>query len=255
MQTHLYDTRDVHLLYTAARQLPSQTVKLWMDKLRQLTTKTRVRRIVDLGCGTGRFTQALADRFDAEVVAIDLSAKMLGVAREQVGSARVYFVQASAEAIPLADASVDLVFMSMVYHHLTDRAAAFLGIRSVLAPGGCCAVRTCSMENLDSYVYQRFFPEARQVDLQRLEPRQRTIDQIKASGLDLIAQETVRQITANSMPEYLRKIEQRGTSDLEAISDTAFAAGMGRFREFANRQPTGYPICEELDLLMFARRT
>ncbi len=255
MQTHLYDTRDVHLRYPEARKLPPRTVQMWMDRLSQHVSRTRVRRIVDLGCGTGRFTQVLADQFKAEVIAMDLSAKMLRVAREQRASPRVHFVQASAEMIPFAEASVDLVFMSMVYHHLTDRAATFGRIRSILAPGGCCAIRTCSMENLDSFLYQHFFPEARQVDLRRLEPRQSTIDQIRASGLELSAHETIRQVTADSIPDYVRKIEQRGTSDLEAISDAEFAAGMARFREFAKTQAQEQPIHEELDLLVFARAT
>jgi ubiquinone/menaquinone biosynthesis C-methylase UbiE len=251
MQTHLYDTRDVHLRYAEARRLPRQTMRMWMDRVAKYAPP-RMTRIVDLGCGTGRFSDALAMRFKANVTAIDCSAKMLASARAACSIPSTRFVRAAAEAIPLADASVDLVFMSMVYHHLVDRAATFHEVRRVLAPGGRCIVRTCSLENLDSYLYQRFFPGARRIDLARLESRDLTVARIASCGLNPIARACIQQISADSLDLYIQKVSARGTSDLEAISDADFERGLASLREWAAAQANDGPIREHLDLLVFA---
>ena len=55
---------------------------------------------------------------EPSVVAIDPSEQMLARARSKP-SVRVRYRRGSGEALPLADASVDMVFMSMVFHHFT----------------------------------------------------------------------------------------------------------------------------------------
>lgn len=70
-----------------------------------------VRTVADIGCGDGYLTHRLAERFD--VVAIDRSA----VALRRV---RVRAIQASADALPLPDRSVDMVFSSELLEHLPN---------------------------------------------------------------------------------------------------------------------------------------
>jgi ubiquinone/menaquinone biosynthesis C-methylase UbiE len=70
--------------------------------------------IVDVGCGTGRVFEPLAERFAAKVIGIDPSPRMLSVARTKYSSGRGEFRLAPAEKLPLADGCADLVFMSMV---------------------------------------------------------------------------------------------------------------------------------------------
>jgi malonyl-CoA O-methyltransferase len=69
--------------------------------------------IVDVGCGTGRVFEPLAERFAAKVIGIDPSPRMLSVARTKYSSGRGEFRLAPAEKLPLADGCADLVFMSM----------------------------------------------------------------------------------------------------------------------------------------------
>lgn len=85
--------------------------------------------------------------------------------------AAVRFVQGSACDIPLEEGATDLVFMSQVFHHLVGCEAALGEIHRVLAAGGRLCLRQTTRENLDSYFYQRFFPEARAVDERRLPSR------------------------------------------------------------------------------------
>jgi malonyl-CoA O-methyltransferase len=88
-------------------------------------------RILDLGAGTGRATEGLAARFPgAEIVSLDLTPEMLGTARQQ-GRAPLA-VCGDARSLPLPDASVDLVFSSLVIHWCEPLDAVFAEVRRVL---------------------------------------------------------------------------------------------------------------------------
>jgi SAM-dependent methyltransferase len=104
-----------------------------------------VRRLLDLGCGPGVGTCALAEAFgSASVVAVDGSATMLehvtaragrlGLAR-QVETRQVE-LPAGLETLGRAD----VAWASMVLHHLGDEAGALRRIRGLLRPGGLLAV-------------------------------------------------------------------------------------------------------------------
>ncbi len=75
--------------------------------------------IADLGAGEGTFALLLAQRA-ARVIAVDTSAKMIDVGREQAlrhGVTNVEFRQGDMEEVPIEDGQVDLVFFSQSLHH------------------------------------------------------------------------------------------------------------------------------------------
>lgn len=93
------------------------------------------KRLLDVATGTGLVARegvAILGRAD-DVIGLDLSAGMLRQAR---GNLPVALVQARAEALPLADASVDLVSMGYALRHVPDLVLAFSEFRRVLRPGG-----------------------------------------------------------------------------------------------------------------------
>lgn len=90
-------------------------------------------RVLDLGCGKGRFGRRLAEA-GAEVVGLDLSAAMLAQAQ---GLERV---RASARRLPLADGSFDAVIAVEVFEHLPALREVLAETRRVLRPGGVLAV-------------------------------------------------------------------------------------------------------------------
>src|SRR5882672_1760891 len=140
-----YDKSNIPGVYDAARRLSPEGLDQWLGLLAR-HVPADAPHIVDLGCGTGRFTQALADRFAAQVTAIDPSEKMLDQARKQVSSTRVQFMQAPGEALPVPDGAADVVFMSMVLHHFADVAAVAGECRRILRPGGHLCIRSSTRE-------------------------------------------------------------------------------------------------------------
>lgn len=91
------------------------------------------RRVLDLGCGKGRFGRRLAAE-GAAAVGLDLSERMLA---EAAGVARV---RGSARRLPLADGAFDAVIAVEVFEHVPALGAVLAESRRVLRPGGILAV-------------------------------------------------------------------------------------------------------------------
>ena len=90
----------------------------------------------DLGCGTGRSAEQLAD-WVAKVVAVDSSAAMIEEARRRLGwRDNVDLRQADLERLPIVDDELDAALMILVLHHVTDPEAVFAEVARCLRPGG-----------------------------------------------------------------------------------------------------------------------
>jgi ubiquinone/menaquinone biosynthesis C-methylase UbiE len=92
--------------------------------------------VLDLAAGTGKLTRLLAGRF-ASVTAVEPLPGMRAVLEVEVPGALA--LAGTAEAIPLADASVDAVFVAEAFHWF-DPAGAVAELARVLRPGGGVAV-------------------------------------------------------------------------------------------------------------------
>ncbi len=246
---HTYQESDVHERYDRGRTLNADVTLALVESLRRHAPPA-VRLVVDLGCGTGRFTATLAEAFAAPVVGVEPAPNMRATAEAKQHQASVRFVGGSAVCIPLGDGSADVVFLSQVYHHLTDPPAAWREIRRVLAPGGRLFVRQATREILDGYFYQRFFPEARALDERRLPSRDDLVRAGAASGYQVVAVETSRYEIAATLEEYVERVALRTYTDLEYISDDAFRAGLDSFRAYCAARPD-CPRSVEMDLFVF----
>ncbi|MBM4297523.1 MAG: methyltransferase domain-containing protein [Deltaproteobacteria bacterium] len=251
MATFTYQESDVHRRYDLGRALMSDATDGLMALLRGYVARP-VNLIVDLGCGTGRFSSALSEAFAAQVLGVEPADNMRATAEAKPRPPSVRFVQGDADCIPIDDSVADLLFMSQVLHHLTDAPKALREIRRVLKSKGNLCVRQTTRENLDSYFYQRFFPAARAVDERRLLFRGRLVGLVTSCQFRTVAIETLRYEVAPSATEYVEKIALRTYSDLECIDDSAFHQGLNEFRAHCSAHPD-LPRLAENDLFVFEK--
>jgi ubiquinone/menaquinone biosynthesis C-methylase UbiE len=245
-----YDRTSIPEGYDRARDHGPEALALWMSTVESRVHGRPIRRILDLGCGTGRFSQALAARFDAEVVAIDPSEKMLAIARRKPHEPRVHYEPGRAEAIPLEARSVDMIFTSMTFHHFTDRALVARECRRVLSDVGALVVRTASREQIDSYAYVRFIPVTRGIHEEVLPSLADVRDTFQGAGFRLVSSELVTQTIAPTWAVYAEKLAAGGDSVLARVSATELEAGLERVRRHAAAVDP-QAVTEPIDLLVF----
>ena len=136
-----FDTRQVrHAFGRAAASYEAHAVLQHEVERRLLErldyVEAAAARALDLGCGPGRAAQAMRARWkSAQVIALDAALPMLN--RIKPGWLRpVARVNADARALPLAEASVDVLFSNLCIQWIDDLPALFEEFRRVLRPGG-----------------------------------------------------------------------------------------------------------------------
>ena len=199
---------------------------------------------LDLGCGTGYFSRALAQRFAmADGAAVDIAEGMLKHAQPLAGAK--HFIAGDAEALPLRSNSRDLIFSSLALQWCGDFARVLAEAQRVLQPGGVLAFSSLcvgtlqemrsSWQAVDGWVHVNQFRHF--ADYQRL---------CAASGL--------RVLSLHTEPQVLHYADVRGlTGELKALGAHNLnpgrpggLTGRARVRSLlaayeAFRQPQGLP--------------
>ncbi|MFT5635074.1 MAG: malonyl-CoA O-methyltransferase [Cognaticolwellia sp.] len=99
----------------------------WLPNRNDLTA-------LDLGAGTGFFTELLASRYQ-RVIGVDISKKMLGFAKANRKKA-IHWLEADAYKIPLQDNSIDLVYSNLMIQWCDPLDLVLNEVMRVLKPGG-----------------------------------------------------------------------------------------------------------------------
>ncbi|RUR84643.1 class I SAM-dependent methyltransferase [Chlorogloeopsis fritschii PCC 9212] len=105
--------------------------------------------VLDLGCGTGRLLNRLADRFpDLRGTGLDLSSQMLRVARRSNRHhPRLIYIEGKAESLPFADGQFDAVFNTISFLHYPEPKQVFAEVARVLKEGGSFYLADTSIPN------------------------------------------------------------------------------------------------------------
>jgi len=103
-----------------------------------LAEHVKGKRVLDMGCGSGRYALALAAAGAGEVVAIDYQSKAFDRAREYAEGARlsVRFMEGDVLHLPFSDRSFDFIFSNGVLHHTRDWARGVAEYARVLRRAG-----------------------------------------------------------------------------------------------------------------------
>ena len=94
------------------------------------------RDVLDLGCGYGWHCAYAAEHGARSVLGLDISRKMLAVAREQHAASVIEYRQAAMEDADFAEGSFDVVLSSLAFHYVVDFGALVRKTARWLRPGG-----------------------------------------------------------------------------------------------------------------------
>ena len=168
-------TWDVHVLEVALRDLDP------MIPARRASYPV----VIDVGCGWGRSLAKLNARFRPErLVGFDIAPRMAEAAAREVAGLRTAsgnpaeVIRASSAALPLPDASVDLLFCHQTFHHLVDQDAAIAEFYRVLKPGGTLLFAESTRRYIHSWIIRLLFRHP--MDVQKTAPEY--LELVRAAG-------------------------------------------------------------------------
>jgi SAM-dependent methyltransferase len=246
-----YDRTTMPSAYDAGRGYAPAVLDFWLRAISSVVPANSVDDILDLGCGTGRYSAALAAHFDARVIAVDPSEKMLAEARGKPADG-VRFFLGSGEAVPLPDNAVDMVFMSMVFHHFESPERAVGECRRVLRQGGVVCLRAGVTDRIDDYAYVPFFPATPALLNRNLQSLAFIEATFLAAGFQRVHHEVIASEAATDWASYAERTALRADSILAQLTDREFECGMAALREFTAAGPPG-PVVDPVDFFVFRR--
>jgi SAM-dependent methyltransferase len=233
-----YDGREA-AAFADTRQLAAAALDSWLAAVGRHLPAGHGFRLLDLGSGTGAWAGAFAQAYS--VVAVEPSEAM------RARSAHPHVLAGDAEHIPLADGSVDAVWLSTVVHHVPDLVAAAREIRRVLRPGGPVLIRSAFAGRHEAITLFRYFPEAIRV-LDSFPSVAVVQEAFGAAGLATVALEQIPQCTAVSLRDFASRLRRAAHTPLQLISDDEYAAGVARLQAAAEHVEG--PVVDALDLLV-----
>ena len=185
---------------------------------------------IDLGCGTGNALPALTN-VSGELIALDLSAEMLNVAREKTPD--VTFVCADAEHLPFSSSSVDLFFSSLAIQWSTSHLSLFKEINRSLEKGGYwCFSTLCegsmreiadSWKKVDGRLHSNQYPHLKEI-----------LANLLLAGFEVIDQKfTIITMHFDSVQSAVYSVKKVGAS---VIADSAHRSNVtpSIWREFVS---------------------
>jgi ubiquinone/menaquinone biosynthesis C-methylase UbiE len=197
----------------------------WWDVFRLVEREADLvgRRVLDVGCGTGRLEVALAGR--SRVWGVDAEPAMLEVARTSAPQAT--FKEARAESLPFKDGWFERVVM-WLSSHLMDHERAFPEARRVLGANGRLAIVTFDPSYFDAFWLNRLFPSMERVDRERFATADELEGELLAAGFGRVDVLRHSQLGSHNRDEALERIRERHISTFDLISDEEYRTGLDR---------------------------
>jgi ubiquinone/menaquinone biosynthesis C-methylase UbiE len=182
-------------------------------------------RVVDIGCGPGRYALVLASATEARIFATDLSPAMIRKGKEKDDARGVSWFLSDACHLPFSDRSFDVILLFLVLHVVKDVKKAMEEGYRILRPGGHCFVLTRSHWQLDRETLFRFFPEARKLNKRRMPSLTRLKALAGEIGFHHLRAEAFTETVTYSCVAFLEKVRSKPNTSLRSMSDEDFRRG------------------------------
>lgn len=208
-------------------ELRGRTTEVWpMHELLVEEADLAGRRVLDVGCGTGRDLAVFAEHFGCEVAGVDPSAGMLELARRRLPETADLRL-ATAEKLPFAGETFDAALMVLVVHHV-DPVRAFPEVRRVLVDGGRLCIVTTDPEALPRFWLAPLFPSYVAVEWRRLPSADDLERNLRASGFAAVRSRPHSMPRSFPREEALAKLRGRYASTFDLLGEEEYEEGLAR---------------------------
>jgi ubiquinone/menaquinone biosynthesis C-methylase UbiE len=250
---------------TYNRRFSNQKDRPIAVSLIELVRESRARRVLEIGCGTGRW---LADLLAGQVTSpaglfgLDRSAGMLAEASDRRLGLQI--VQGLAEFLPFPAQSFDLVYCVNALHHFSQPDQFIHQAFQLLRPGGLLAVIGMDPRNFLEqhnqparacwYVYE-FFEGTLETDLLRFPSWGQILDWMTGAGFEFANYQPVETVRDSKIGAAIWSdpfLEKNSTSQLILLSDEAYQSGLDKIQSaMANaNQKITFPVDLLIDMLV-----
>jgi ubiquinone/menaquinone biosynthesis C-methylase UbiE len=196
-----------------------------------------LRKVLDVGCGTGNNTLLLQKAADIQVFGLDSSFGMLVEARDK--APQIPFIHASADRIPLRPGSFNMLFMTEVVHHLSSMHDAMQEMSRVMKPDGRLCIVTQSHKQIEERMTSRFFPATVAIDKKRYPDIPEIEECMKQNSLTKTWARSFK--FAPIILGDLDTVSRKGYSMLHKIPESDYQEGLKALQQsFAKREKLDY---------------
>ncbi|MBN1381078.1 MAG: methyltransferase domain-containing protein [Deltaproteobacteria bacterium] len=245
------DYSEIASYYDKGRTLTEKNLMMWLDLVAKFSRASAGAKVLDLGCGTGRFSLPMAARLGFDMTGVDSSAEMLVKAMEKDSNFNVRWILGDAQALAFPAGSFEIAFMSHLLHHCNHPPMVLKECYRVLVPSGIILIRYGTMDQIRNDAEHTFFPEAVEIDQQRIFSRERLEKWLLDAGFVDISSQEIMQQTYKTGAAHLDAARAKSTSVLSMISEESFQAGLRRLEDHVAGNPNDkWLLCDRMTLTL-----
>lgn len=212
--------------------------------------------VLDLGSGTGFFTQQLATKYpELQIVGMDIAEGMLHYAAEQHHG--ISWLCSDAELLPIADNSVDIIFSSLAIQWCNNLPQLMTELARVLKPGGQLHIATLgphtlhelksAWQQVDNYVHVNHF-QSQQALIASIDSSQLILDNVQQEN---------RTLYYDRLSELTRELKALGAHNINSGKPEGLT-GLSRLLAFKSayesfRSPQGLPATYDVIYLQASK--
>lgn len=201
-----------------------------IEQFARRVTLTARTAVLDFGCGTGNYLNALQSAFGSRCCGVEPSEGMRTLAAEKNASLEVR--RGDHRQIPFEAETFDFAFMTDVIHHVADMALMFSKLWRVLKCGGLLCVVTESHDQIQARFYNRYFPSVAANEKRRYPEVKRILESALASGFSHEATDVLSASARATITEqFLRNVEEKNYSMFRLLNEREYEDGLSLLRK------------------------
>lgn len=241
--------------YDQFRRVDEEILNALRDEIQ---TIEKASALLDVGCGTGRYSEVLASDFDLKLIGIDACTAMLQQASVKHSSG--IWIQGLAEQVlPLIrPASIGLALLSYSLHYLYGK-ELFEMIHEAMSSRGRLIIITYLPEVFDTSIYHRFIPGLTQIDKARFPSYETIAAGLERAGFeysrrDILVKQSIA--TLEDVEALITKGSLKYCSTLHLVEEEVLSRSLRHMKSELLREVENNPIdVSNIHTLIVAQRS